>query len=235
MWWKRWPGMSDRPVTIFFDVNETLSDLSTIGDAFATLGADRHWATTWFSNILRDGFALTSAGSDAKFADIARNTARGVLHTLPLDLGLDAAVDVVMDALMSVHLHPDVAGGIRSLHEAGHRLFTLSNGSTASAERMLREAGILTAVDGLLSVEGHSPWKPARASYLDALARTSTEGPAYLVAVHPWDIHGAASAGLSTVWINRSGALYPGHFHTPTFVTITVGEIAGLLIPDPAA
>jgi hypothetical protein len=27
-----------------------------------------------------------------------------------------------------------------------------------------------------------------------------------LVAVHPWDIHGAAQAGMGTAWVNRTGA-----------------------------
>ncbi len=32
---------------------------------------------------------------------------------------------------------------------------------------------------------------------------------AMLVAVHPWDIDGAARAGLATAWINRNGGVYP--------------------------
>jgi 2-haloacid dehalogenase len=36
-----------------------------------------------------------------------------------------------------------------------------------------------------------------------------------LVAVHPWDIHGAARAGLRTAWLNRGGARYPDHFAAP--------------------
>jgi len=33
--------------------------------------------------------------------------------------------------------------------------------------------------------------------------------------VHPWDIHGAANAGMVTAWINRSGGTYPWHFRAP--------------------
>lgn len=33
---------------------------------------------------------------------------------------------------------------------------------------------------------------------------------AILVAVHPWDIDGAARAGLGAAWINSTGGEYPG-------------------------
>ncbi len=34
-----------------------------------------------------------------------------------------------------------------------------------------------------------------------------------LVAVHPWDIHGAHQAGLRTAWANRTGGRYPQTMH----------------------
>ncbi|MFC8411701.1 haloacid dehalogenase type II, partial [Arthrobacter sp. NPDC057259] len=47
-----------------------------------------------------------------------------------------------------------------------------------------------------------------------------------LVAVHPWDIHGAARAGLATAWINRTGGTYPAYFQTPDH---TVSSLADLV------
>ncbi len=218
--------MMPEPVTIFFDVNETLSDLSTVADAFDRVGAGRPMATTWFATVLRDGFALTSAGSDASFVDIAATNARLLLDGSPVRGRLDDAVEAVMTAFSSVVLHPEVAAGVRALRAGGHRIFTLSNGGTSTAERLLGDAGLLDQVDGLLSVEGHSPWKPARSAYLDALTRTATEGTAYLVAVHPWDVHGAAEAGLATAWINRQGSAYPDHFHAPTLSATGIDDLA---------
>jgi 2-haloacid dehalogenase len=46
-----------------------------------------------------------------------------------------------------------------------------------------------------------------------------------LVAVHPWDIHGAAKAGLKTAWLNRAGADYPSYFQSPD---VTVGALTEL-------
>ncbi|MBH0083314.1 haloacid dehalogenase type II [Salinibacterium sp. SWN167] len=220
--------MTSTRATLFFDVNETLSDLSPVGDAFETVGAARELASSWFASILRDGFALTAVGSEARFLDIAATNARNALSSSALSLPIDDAVDAVIAAFSNVSLHSDVVPGIRSLHEAGHRLFTLSNGPASNAERMLTEAGVADVMAGFLSVEEHSSWKPARASYETALARAGTAldtTAVYLVAVHPWDIHGAAAAGLSTVWVNRSGANYPEHFTAPTMTVEQLDQL----------
>ena len=46
-----------------------------------------------------------------------------------------------------------------------------------------------------------------------------------LVAVHPWDIHGAASAGMGTAWIDRAGHTYPDYFATPTHTVTALTEL----------
>ncbi len=50
-----------------------------------------------------------------------------------------------------------------------------------------------------------------------------------LVAVHPWDIDGASRAGLSTAWVSRSRADYPGHFRPPTHTVRALPELTALL------
>jgi len=62
----------------------------------------------------------------------------------------------------------------------------LTNGSRQIAERLLSTAAIRGEFEMLMSVE--------------------------LEAVHPWDTDGAARAGMSTGWVNRSHRPYPGHF-----------------------
>jgi hypothetical protein len=47
-----------------------------------------------------------------------------------------------------------------------------------------------------------------------------------LVAVHPWDIDGAARAGMVTAWINRTGAPYPTYFTEPRYRISTLDQLA---------
>ncbi len=50
-------------------------------------------------------------------------------------------------------------------------------------------------------------------------------GDAMLVAVHPWDVAGAARAGLASCWIDRSGATYPSCFRRPDLVATGLDDL----------
>ena len=218
------------PSVIVYDVNETLSDLSPMGDRFSDVGAPAHLAPQWFASVLRDGFALTAAGGQEQFAVIARAVLRSLLHGLPLDRGLEDAVEHVMTGFGELPVHPDVPDGVRALAAAGHRQVTLSNGSAGVAEGLLGRAGLRDAFEALLSVEDAPAWKPARPAYEHAAARCGVDvSELLLVAVHPWDLDGAARAGLSTAWIDRGGAPYPSFFTPPTFTVRALPELVPAL------
>jgi len=219
-----------KPSTIVFDVNETLSDMSPLAGRFEEVGAPASLAKLWFATLLRDGFALTAAGGNGSFAEIGAEALRGLFAGMDLDRDPDAAVEHVMAGLAGLGLHQDVPEGVKALKAAGFRLATLSNGATRVAEKLFNDAGIRDSFELLLSVEDAPAWKPARAAYGYA---ASTCGAApdelLLVAVHPWDIHGAAKAGLGTAWINRSGVQYPKYFQAPDYTVPALDQLAAAL------
>lgn len=218
-----------KPV-IVFDVNETLSDLSSVAATFVEVGAPRELAQGWFAALLRDGFALTTAGDPASFRQLAEHGARSILADHDRDLATDDAVAAILKSLGSVTLHLDAPEAIRQLSSGGHRLFTLSNGSTALAALLFRQAGLESHFDRLLSVEQHTAWKPSREAYERLPSETGMPlATSVLVAVHPWDINGAAKAGMKTAWVNRNGVTYPPYFAEPTYVVATLGELAALV------
>jgi 2-haloacid dehalogenase len=51
-----------------------------------------------------------------------------------------------------------------------------------------------------------------------------------LVAVHPWDIHGAHQAGMRTGWIARQPAPYPAHFAAPDLQVQDLAALAEQII-----
>ncbi len=230
------PEPTDRPLprVIVFDVNETLSDMSPIRDRFEDLGVGAHLVAPWFAGLLRDGFVLTITGDNPAFADLAAASLRTTLHGLPGAAAhdMDAAVRHVMAGFMALPLHPDVAPGVRALADRGIRMVTLSNGSTAVAEGLFERAGISDAFEHLLSVEDAPAWKPAASAYQHALDTCGVAaGEAMLVAVHPWDVHGAARAGLRTAHLDRTGAPWPEPL-TPAEITVTtLTDLAGRLGP----
>jgi 2-haloacid dehalogenase len=218
------------PRVVVFDVNETLSDMSALAARFHDVGAPELTDRVWFASLLRDGFALTAAGGTERFATLASAGLRTILAGLPLTRDLDAAVEHVMNGFNALDVHPDVPDGVRALKESGRRLVTLSNGSADVADGLLTRAGIRQEFDLLLSVEDAGVWKPAPGSYAYA-ARTCGVEPAemMLVAVHPWDIDGAARAGMATAWIDRDGRPYPDYFSAPTHSITALTELPGRL------
>lgn len=221
---------SDSVDVVVFDVNETLSDMSAMGRRFADVGADPGLAKVWFASLLRDGFALTAAGSTERFATLGREGLHAVLAQANLDRDLDDAVEHVMAGFTSLDVHPDVAPGLRSLRAAGLRLVTLSNGAASVAEGLFERAGVRDEFELLLSVEDEGVWKPAAASYTYAARQCGVDhGAMLLVAVHPWDIDGAARAGLQTAWIDRGGARYPSYFTKPDLTASGIDDLAAQL------
>ena len=219
--------MSASPSVIVFDVNETLSDMSPMAQRFTDLGAPAHLAKLWFAGLLRDGFALTAAGASRPFADLGVDALRTLFRDVDLDRDLDTAVDHVMSGFSQLAVHPDVPEGIRALRASGRRLVTLTNGSVRVSEALLTGAGVRDEFEALLSVEDAGAWKPARLAY-EYAARTCGTDPAemLLVAVHPWDIDGAARAGLSTAWIDRAGTPYPQSFTSPSLRATGLTDLA---------
>lgn len=221
--------MTERPDVVVFDVNETLSDMAPLAQRFEQVGAPSHLAKTWFASVLRDGFGLAAAGTSAPFVDIAS----AVLTSVLIEAGVgdvDAGVEHVMSGFTELDLHPDVAEGVRGLHRAGLRLVTLTNGSVQVSQSLFQRAGLREQFEHLLSVEDAGIWKPARRAYEHAATVCGVPLPSLLlVAVHPWDIDGAARAGMQTAWVNRSGAAYPAHLTAPQHTVGGIEELTALL------
>ncbi len=227
------PDLERRPRVLLFDVNETLSDMTHLGDRFVEVGVPPYLAAPWFAGLLRDGFALTVTGHNPSFADVARASLRTVLHG---KANVEAATRHVMAGFMQLPLHDDVPDGIRALAAMGLRLATLSNGSADVAEGLFERGGIRDCFERVLSVQDAPAWKPARSAYAYALRECGVAPEdAMLVAVHPWDVHGAKVAGLRTAWVDRTGSPYPEPMYAADLVATSLTELAARLESLPAS
>lgn len=207
--------MTPVPAVLVCDVNETLSDMRPMARAFEHAGLPAGAASLWFSEVLRDGFALTTTGVNPDFVTLARDGLDRRLAATSETRDRAAEVDRILEVFKHLDLHPDVAPGVTALSRTAE-LVTLSNGSAAIAESLLESGGVRGRFAQCLSVQDAPRWKPAREAYDYAAQQTGRAAQELmLVAVHPWDIHGAAAAGLRTAWINRTGAAYPSYFQAP--------------------
>lgn len=221
-----------QPKVLALDVNETLTDLEPIRAALEEHGLPGHVLETWFAQILRDGFALCAADSFAPFRDLAADALRAMCAKHGV-ADVDAAVESVLGRFAALPAHPDVAPGLRRIHEAGIRLVTLTNGATAMSERMLSDEGLLGIVEQRLSVEAPRRWKPHREAYLYAARKCGVEPDQMaLAAVHPWDVDGAQRAGLLGCWVDRRGTPYPTSFSPPDLRATDFNDLADRLADE---
>ncbi|NDK33096.1 haloacid dehalogenase type II [Nesterenkonia sp. Hz 6-5] len=215
-----------------FDVNETLSDMGPLGRAFERQGVAAVEADLWFKELLRDGFALTAAGENPDFTELAADSLDRRCENFLGSEGAQKAREEILQVFRSLTLHPDAAEGIPSLRRLT-RLATLSNGPAAVAESLLGRAGLAECFDHILSVQDAPRWKPAQEAY-DYAARMVEQNTSemMLVASHPWDIHGAHAAGMRTAWINRDDGRYPRYFASPDIIAQDFEDLAHQLGED---
>jgi 2-haloacid dehalogenase len=219
--------MGSTPTVAFLDVNETLSDLAPLGERFEEVGAPRHLLNTWFASTLRDGIALAASADYADFQDVAR----AALRRLLAGPRVEEAADHILAGMATLTVHPDVPEGIRRLRQEGVRVATLTNGSASIAKGLLERAGLDDLVERNLEAAAAGRWKPAPEPYCEACRVLGvTESDAALIAVHPWDVHGAKRAGLRGGWLNRDGRPYPEHFERPDATARDLAALARALV-----
>jgi 2-haloacid dehalogenase len=104
---------------------------------FAEIAAPALTARVWFASLLRDGIALTAAGSFARFNAIGEEALRAGLASTGIDRDIDDAVQHVTDGFTD--LDPDMTDVVPRLRAAGLRLVTsptaqptLASGALAS-------------------------------------------------------------------------------------------------------
>ncbi|MFI6356240.1 haloacid dehalogenase type II [Streptomyces sp. NPDC050743] len=221
---------ADRPRVLVFDVNETLTDMTALAGRLEHVGLPGHMLSAWFAGVLRDGVALTLAGGHASFAAVAGDGLRALAAGEAGATDPEQAAAHVLAGLPELPLHPDVPGGVRALRASGYRLATLTNGSAGTTRAVLERAGLADCFASHLDVEAPSRWKPAREAYayaLDALGVRA--GAALLVSVHPWDVDGAARAGLATAWLRRTARPYPSTAHPADLTATALPDLAARL------
>ena len=225
--------MTRLPQVAFLDVNETLSDLTSVTGAFEAVGLTAEHVRTWYLSVLRDGFASTVLGDNLGYSVIGAEIARGLIREVDparSDAAVDEGASSIMSAMVAAEPHSDVVPGIVALADTGVRVMTLSNGSADVAKALLASTPAHASIAGYLSVVDAGAWKPAPASYRHGLREAGVPAAdALMVAVHPWDLEGARRVGLRTAWINRSGARWPSLFAPPDVQADSLTQLAGLV------
>jgi 2-haloacid dehalogenase len=200
--------------TFMFDAYGTLFDVhSAVREAGASLGAlAEPVSQLWRAKQLEYSWTLTLMQG---FDDFWTLTERGLDHALArygvADPALKAAL---MDAYLTLGAYPDVAPALARLKAAGKTTGVFTNGTRTMVDAAIAAAGIGTLLDHVVTIEPVGAYKPSPSVYDHAMRQAGIAHPHEIVLVssNRWDVAGAASFGMVTVWINRTGAPneYPG-------------------------
>lgn len=211
---------------VVLDVNETLFSLESLDPIFEDLGL-AGGRDVWFARTLRNGFALTAMGEYRTFPDVAR----GALMSLAPDRLTSADADDLLAAFATLEPHPDVVEGLRILRASGMASVTLTVGNAATVRGLFDQSGISDLVDGHLSCEEVSRWKPAPEPYRHACSKLGlAPHSVWMVAAHAWDLAGARSVGMQTAWLSRlEGAVDP-NFGEPDVAGFDLTEVVAHIV-----
>lgn len=200
------------PKVIFFDVNETLLDLSamkaSVGQA---LNGRNDLLPLWFSTMLHHSLVDSTTERFHTFGEIGVAALLMVAEIEAIPLTAEQAKEAIVTPLRSLPPHPDVRAGLQKLKDKGYTLVSLTNSSNKGVYTQFKNADLLSFFDKRLSVEDIKTYKPDLKTYAWAAKQMGIEPKdAMLVAAHGWDIAGAKQAGWQAVFIKRPGkVLYP--------------------------
>jgi len=200
-----------RPKCLFFDVNETLLDLTSMKKSVAdALGGREDLLSLWFTTMLQYSLVSSAGGQYEDFGVIGAATLRMVARNNGIELSEADSKNAIMP-IRTLPPHPDVRDGLKRLKAAGYHMVTLTNSSNGGVEAQMQNAGLTEMFDSRLSVEDVQMYKPHQHVYAWAARILGLEPhECMLVAAHGWDIAGALWAGWRAAFLSRPGAqLYP--------------------------
>ncbi len=214
-----------RPRLALFDVNGTLTDVREIGAP---------WMRPQLGPLVLDQ-AARNAMVESLQGRVGRPFAehlRAALEVAVADEGLAGdRIESAMDAAAALPAWADAAAALAQLSESGIALVALTNSGARAGTATLQGCGLIEYFDRVLGVDAVQAFKPHPEVYAYALRECRMQADdAVLVATHPWDLAGAAHAGLHTAWVRHGRRGWPEVFSVPRYSGDTLLETAELII-----
>ena len=189
-----------------FDAYGTLFDVFSVTALCEELfpGRGDALAQRWRAKQLQYSLLRSLMGRHRDFWLVTEDALVYAARSLGLPL-TDTRRARLMDAYLALAAFPDVKPGLEALRDRGLKLAILSNGEPRMLEAAARSAGIDTLLDAVISVEEVKIFKVSPRVYNLGPERLGVDRSALgFVSSNAWDVAGAASAGLTTFWIQRT-------------------------------
>jgi 2-haloacid dehalogenase len=194
-----------RPKVLFFDVNETLLDLTpmekTIGKA---LGGNAELLALWFTTMLQYSLVTSASGHYKPFGHIGAATLQMAAANNNIKISEENAREIVTCAMQNLPPHPEVKKALSKLKKAGYKLVAFTNSSNEGLQNQFKSAELTSYFDARLSVEDSGKFKPFTDTYTWGAHQMDVNlDECMLIAAHGWDVAGALWAGWRAAFVSR--------------------------------
>jgi 2-haloacid dehalogenase len=193
-------------ITLAFDVYGTLINTSGVNDLLKQYIDDKTelFMELWRSKQLEYSFRRGLMKKYEKFSVCTRNALD--YSDAYLNTGLtEAQKKSLMQKYRVLPAFSDVKESLIKLKTSNYRMFAFSNGFGEDVKNLLVNAEIDKYFEDVVSVDDIKTFKPNPDVYAHFLSTTeSTAAESWLISGNPFDVIGAGSVGINSVWIRRS-------------------------------
>ncbi|MEW4284929.1 haloacid dehalogenase type II [Priestia koreensis] len=195
--------MSSSIKALIFDVYGTLFDVHSVIEKCEELYPEKgkQISQTWRQKQIEYSFLRQLMGNYTPFSHVTADALRYAVHEHGYEL-LHNQEQTLMNAYLHLQHYDEVEAVLKEFTNCKRAVF--SNGSHDMLDPLIKNAGLTSLFDKIISVDDVKQYKPTPASYLHALNVLGVERHEVLfMSSNGWDISGAKSFGFRTAWINR--------------------------------
>jgi len=209
---------------VFFDMNETLLNLSLLKKQFYKHFDDKYILKYWFTKLLHSSTIMGVMDDYRNFGELAAVALENLFFENNKPLSSEVKAEILGE-FRKLPAYEDVRPALRILRNTNIRVIAVSNSSLEMIKEQLTNAGIIDLFDSYYSADNVENYKPFKDIYLSAAKQEGLQTEnIVMVATHDWDLFGAKKAGLTTAYIERKQEIYHPYYLQPDF--------KGLNLPD---
>jgi 2-haloacid dehalogenase len=217
---------------VFFDMNETLLNLSLLKNQFDKHFDDVYVLKYWFTKLLHSASIMGIMGEYRNFGELADVALENLFFENNKPLSSETKAEILGE-FRKLPAYEDVRPALAILKENNIRVVAVSNSSLEMIKEQLTNAGIIELFDSYYSVDNVEKYKPFEDIYLSAALQEGLKTEdIVMVATHDWDLFGAKKAGLSTAYIKRKEQIYHPFYLQADFSASNLSELIRQIIKD---
>jgi len=224
--------MNNMIKAVFFDMNETLLNLSLLQEQFDKHFDDKYVLKYWFTKLLYSSTIMGIMDEYKNFGELADVALESLFFESNKTLTNKTKAEILGE-FKKLPAYEDVQPAIKLLKDKDIRVIAVSNSSLTMIKEQLTNAGIINLFDSYYSVDDVKKYKPFKDIYLSVAKQEGLKTDnIVMVATHDWDLFGAKKAGLRTAYIKRKDVMYHPYYLQPDFKDSNLPNLIQQLIDD---